>query len=332
MEIKEQPKVIVDSKAYGWGFIIIPFTLLAVVFSMIVMAMGCAWGGGGVACRISGLLLAPYILGSLAFLIIFILLSKSTKRESTRLPLLLIIIFILLSLLVVIVPRSLSEGGVLGMLIDNTQLECDIKSSYGKANCYKELALTKNNIGYCENAFSEQILYRTCRSQFAINEKDESLCVKGDTVCFREVALAQEDPASCEMIEENMARTYCLTAVAAVSLDLAIAQEACDASDIGGESCMQTFLLELSRQTEDVKYCDYWPENSAFKSSCVRGLAVMKADPRLCNTLINLNTVDDGALRAMCFLDVAIENKNIDFCQYIPRDYPQMVSTCQNMD
>lgn len=188
--------------------------------------------------------------------------------------------------------------------------------------CYQDVAFTYQHSDVCSMIGNPASL-KTCY---------ESLNISATTTSSVDIKAQIKNAAQSKTEQEcNDLTSYekrnCLLDLALIKLDISFAERICK-QESAYESCMQGFLMDYVVYINNSQLCSYFKENSAFKVDCITHFASKTSNPSLCNQLVNLGTVNDGQLKANCFVEVAVDNENTAYCSYVPSEYSEYTKTC----
>ncbi len=206
------PQIKPISRWYSWGFIFIPTVFCVVSFILFGLVFSCAFGGGqNVGCQYGRMVMGPFNLGSIIFLIFFVICARSDKhRSDSKLAGIMFWSYILAALLALGTPFFMN---FLYTTTLGTETSCVIMGRIG-GGCYAELAKNTDDINLCQKIREDDWYKRECLNHFAIQNHDVSLCSANDSVCIMDTAMAKKDVSLCSPISNEGVRLECYNNIA----------------------------------------------------------------------------------------------------------------------
>jgi len=194
--------------------------IIGIVLSFVVIIFlnmyffGMGWGGcrgGGLVCQ-----LAPkvtYYIQLVTFVFIAYCVEQSIAGQSKRFKMWSWIYVAILAMMAALFLAL--NGGLVSQIIGGTETECNLLDGRYKSECYTNLAKSKNNPAYCAYVDSSDEITLNCRTFFATQKTDATLCKETDPYCKQQVAWKAKDPKLCMTIPDEYTKAQCLSGLVA---------------------------------------------------------------------------------------------------------------------
>ncbi len=210
------------------------------------------------------------------------------------------------------------DPNVPGFVAGETSADCDkIESAYMRAECYRNIALSNNDVSYCNNEIEEG-QKDNCIYEVALKSNDVQTCfgLAYDVAdCITEIAIATQSPQTCE--EAGFEKPTCFRAVDEKDFEL------CKKTGIYRRFCNDAVDLQDKTQCENIpdgkEYCYYqlalstnnaqYCQNSGelIEQNCIFSIAIETNNVQACNLL--------ATSRDHCVASIALNTGNVSLCE-----------------